>query len=177
MEKQKTKRMPIIAWIFIILNILTVILIKPSVTQYSFLSKASLFLLGCYMLIYSLAGIYVGIYVLKRKEWARKSIIVLAILGLLDFIVIGPLNHKVVNNQQFEEKPISTLEKQYNTLPEKSKQQLTEEKFIETSIFITRIIGHVFIGIIELILAAYMIIIIVYFKKNIVKEQFKINII
>lgn len=175
MGNVRSKGVVFFAWSFIILNLLTLIFIRSYGEFSTFVSKYALIAMIGYAVVFSLIGIVVSFNTLRLKGWARKAMIILAILGILDMVVFVPLGHSVISRLP---PSIDTqiLEKQYNSLTIDAKTRLgisSKEEFVMWAHQIGIVAGHVFVGIVELLLLIYSICMLIFFTRPKVKEQFK----
>jgi len=164
MKKKRSKGVTIFAWSFIIFNILGLLTVG-NLKKLTFLSDFNIFAVILYSIAYSIVGIVAGVNVLQLKEWSKKLIIALAILGIVDMVIFVPISHKSIEISKTDPKTIEVLEEQYNRMPE---DYMPKDKFMDLS---TRI-GHVMIGIIEIIVAIYLALMLLFFTRPKVKRQF-----
>jgi len=91
------KHIPVVAWLQIVMGVIGIIvaafmfliiagagMISGDETAIAILAIVAWFL-GALISVLSLPGIIGGIYLLKRKEWARILLIVVSLLDLLNF--------------------------------------------------------------------------------------------
>ena len=161
---KRSKGVIFFAWSFILFNIFTLLTIGEFSKSYFFLSKFTLRIIFFYALAYSLIGIFSGMNILGLKEFSRKLIIALAIIGILDMAVFAPLNHKSFNYPQ-------VVEKHCKSMFEKTKSGLNMSK--EEFIKLATKISHVMAMAIEVIFTLYMFVIIFFFTRGKVKLQFR----
>ncbi len=175
----------IFALSFIVLNLIIVLTAKGNKYSSLGLSKFILFVITFYTVAYGVSSIIAGINVLRLKEWARKMIIILAVLGIADMFIFIPLNHMDVQKasrselmgQQLEAAKIR-MSAAYDSIAakENGKISISKEEFINSSVArieaISRKVMHILMGIMEAFLILYTIILLFFFTRRKVKDQF-----
>ena len=170
MKKRRSKGVVIFAWSFIIFNAVGFFTAGSPFKNFPSLSRLVLSIILLYIICYNIAGIIVGVNLLKQKEWSRRIIVILAILGIAHMILFVPLKYITIEKQRSDPRTIAMLEQQYDFMPEATRlrMNLSRGEFIDTSIKI----GHVIMGISSLVLIVYVLLILFFFTRPKIKEQF-----
>jgi|GEM_PF-439991 len=184
-NKKRSKGVTLFAWSFIIISL--IVLFSARGQKYPFISSAPiLFLITFYTAAYGIAGILTGINLLRLKEWARKLVVFLAVLGVADMFIFVPLNHidfkktsqiELIGQQQLVALK-NKLSDAYDGFLAKNNAapKMSKEEFIQLGVTkvesITRMAMHIFMAIMESLLILYSIFLLYFFTRPRVKEQF-----
>jgi hypothetical protein len=138
---------------------------------FSFAPAALLMIIVIYTLAHNILTIIGAINLFRLKEWARKLIIILTIIQIVYMAFVSiPLSHKSIENQRQSEDTMARIEAGYQSVP----ADIIEEKGITLDVYVNKVLGavHTLAFIIAAISFAYLGLIIYFFTRPKVKEQF-----
>jgi hypothetical protein len=178
MKKKRSVGVAIFGWAFIIINTVAFVTYGHQSPLFRLLfisakesSWTIIALILIFYILYHLIHIIAGISILRLKAWGRKLVIILAIFGIVKIIAIAPISHKRIE-ESIGPKLTERLEKQYEIFPEGSgvKQNFSKEEYIKNG---KRMYPILHAGINEIIPFIYMLLVIYFFTRPKVKEQFR----
>ncbi len=175
MERVRSKGVTILAWSLIVISIFMLLQVGSYRRAYFFLTNTLLFAIIIYAVVFYVAAILAGISVLRLKEWARKLLLLIAIVGIVDMFIFLPLNHRVVKELVNTSEFVENLEKQYDSLSAEAKAKFapTKQYYVRIATNATLDVGNVVMGIIEVIMVAYSLLLLFFFTRPRVREQFR----
>ncbi len=173
-KKKRSGGIAFWTWTFIITNLIGLFMAPGMMGMYTFLSRKVLGLLVLYGVLSSICGMLAGINLLRLKEWSRRLVLALVILGFFQAIIFVPFNHRYAQNVASQPNAIAIFEKQYDSLPPdtRAKINMTKEQFVEQ---VARLNGKVvggIMGFFEVLLALYLFVLLWFFTKLETKRQF-----
>lgn len=175
MEKERSKGVVFFAWLTIIINLVTLFSIGKIKESFSFLPNYGLIMMVVYSAVFGSISILASFKVLQLKAWARKAMIILAVVGILDMIVFVPLTHISVSKiPQYADSQF--IEKEFNSLSAEARISLGITNQEEYALWLHKIgliFGHIFAGILEYLVIIYGVSLLIFFTRPKVREQFK----
>ena len=139
-----------------------------------------------FRVLYNITGIFIAINIFRLKEWSRRLIAILSIIGVVSTLVFIPLSHWLAEKYalQAKQNPEKLAEQLYEQLPQRviSKMNISKSEFIKRSAqrvnnsdymekFLER--KHRKINVTGGLYLLYMSIIVFSFTRPQVKAQFK----
>ena len=132
MEKKRSKGIILFAISFILVCGYPLLTTKFSL-KLSSLPRLDFAILS-FRVIYGVIGIFTAVNILRLKEWSRRLITGLAIIGIMAAILFIPLELILIERYYAEvkENPKAIIEKFYDNLPEKTKTEwgMSKDEFI-----------------------------------------------
>ena len=169
--KLRSKGVIIFTYSIIIFAILRMLFIKSIPAGFRSISPNALLLLMAFAGFNNIASVVVGINILRAREWARKFMVVLTIIGLFYMLfVAAPLSHSSIEKMRIIPKYADKFDSSYEVIS----KELTEEKSLTKEKYISNILTfiHLLAIVFHLISAIYLSFIIYCFTRPKVKEQF-----
>lgn len=132
--------------------------------------------LSIYILIFTAAYVFAGIAVFFFKKWARKLIIGLSLLGILNMAVLIPLIHRDICVTEE-----TSIDQTYTEIESASPKNLSLEDAIALGVQkaltksfaqMASYLAHFFAGIFEAMGLLYMLLVLFYFRRSKVKNLF-----
>ena len=178
MKKRKSPGVSLFAFSFIVFSICWTLLMVVS-TYYGLLPDIYVISAFIYTLLLGCAGVLAGLGVLVLRPWARRLIIILAMIGILSRVVFMPVGNAMMKKdyELTRERTEESL-KWARMLKKKGKIKdimgpalsvAFSEAFMNVEEKINNIIGYS----VETINILYLLLVLVFFTRHRVKEQFK----
>jgi len=177
MKKRKSPGVSLFAFSFIVFSICWTLL-KVASTYYGLLPDIYVIPPFIYTLLLGCAGVLAGLGVLVLRPWARRLIIILAIIGILDTVLFMSVGSAMMKKDYEWTRERSEEKVKWARILEKKgkiKDSMgpafsvaVSEAFMDVEEKINNIIGYS----VETINILYLLLVVVFFTRHKVKEQF-----
>ena len=174
MEKKRSQGVTFWAWSYIFVNLIGLVAALEMPQSYPFIDKSVLKWIMLYALATVLIGIIVAVNILRLKEWARRLILVLIILGFFEIAFFIPLNHRAVQVMVQDSKTTEIFEKAYDNISPDNKARLhiAKEEYARQAVRISAKAAVVLTGIVEGAIVFYLCAFLLFMTISAAKTEF-----
>ena len=165
MDKKRSKGVIIFASLTIVGGVFGLLGAVGGPLWFSMLSREVGVFAKSYIAALGLLSLVAGVGVLMLKAWGRNLIMLLALLGILNYVLLSPLMHKYYETEEYT----SLVVENYYRLPEETKSRIDVTESVER----TKGMAHGLQNVVTVLGIMYMLGLLYFFTREKVREQFE----
>jgi hypothetical protein len=168
MEKKRSRGVTLVGWLAIVMGIFGILGSISPRHYFAMMGNRAFSYLGyAISMIFSVATLSCGIYILKLKTWARKLAIVLCAVSIITILIqYNPKQAKLIADQAYSQQEQTIREEYKPEYQEKALERLRQAKLASDKIF------PIFFFSTAAFAVGLNLLIVYFFTRPKVKEQF-----